>query len=86
MRMLVAVTSINVLCTAPKVALALTRFTVPEFRADGAQCGLFLATHTMARIIYMMSSSSSFFIYITMSSSFRQEMKAFVSGQRLAPK
>ncbi|XP_025105527.1 uncharacterized protein LOC112570980 isoform X1 [Pomacea canaliculata] len=79
MRMLVAMSCVYILCTAPNMALGLARFTVPEFRADGSFCNLFIATHLLSVVIIMFNSSINFFVYAAMSSRFRQELKALFS-------
>ncbi|XP_025104653.1 uncharacterized protein LOC112570449 [Pomacea canaliculata] len=79
MRMLVAMSCVYILCTAPNMALGLARFTVPEFRADGSFCNLFIATHMLSVLIIMFNSSINFFVYAAMSSRFRQELKALFS-------
>lgn len=74
-RMLVVVCFIYMLCTTPVVTLALTRFTVYEFRADGLHRDLFLFTHTVMSFTAMLNSSIHFFVYVTMSSRFRHELE-----------
>lgn len=74
MRMLVAVSSLYILCTAPNILLAMARFTVKEFRADGLYGNLFFATHMIGVVIVMLNSSINFFVYLIMSSRFRQEL------------
>lgn len=82
MRMLVALSLVYILCTAPDVVLALTRFTIPEFRADGDYCRVFVIAHRVRHAIVMVNSSSNFFVYIKMSSRYRQELK-LLCNQRL---
>ncbi|XP_025104675.1 uncharacterized protein LOC112570464 [Pomacea canaliculata] len=74
-KMLVAVSSIYILCTAPTIILALMRFTIPEFREDGRYSNLFLITHYIFTLPLMLHLSISFFIYSNMSSRFRLELQ-----------
>lgn len=86
MRMLVAVSCVYILCTAPNVAMALARFTVPEFRVDGSYCNTFACMHLVGCVIFMFNSSINFFVYLTMSSRFRRELKSlFVSTNPVQP-
>ncbi|XP_025104682.1 uncharacterized protein LOC112570473 [Pomacea canaliculata] len=80
MRMLVVVSCVYILCTSPNVAMGLTRFTVVEYRSDGKQCNLFLATNMIGFVITMFNSSTNFFVYITMSSRFRNELKLLLES------
>lgn len=75
MRMLLVVCCLYMLCEAPVVALALARFMVYEFRADGLYSDLFSTTHLTGMVIAMVNSSIHFFVYVTMSSRFSHELK-----------
>lgn len=74
-RMLVAVSSIYILCTTPAITLALVRFSVPGFRADGKYGNLFQATHVLFYLPFMVYSSINFCVYVKMSSRFRRELQ-----------
>ncbi|XP_025105708.1 uncharacterized protein LOC112571112 [Pomacea canaliculata] len=84
MRMLVVVSFIYILCTAPNVALSLARFSDPAFRSDGPNCNVFTATHLFGFLTVMINSSINFFVYLTMSSRFRQELKTFLLGGNIS--
>lgn len=86
MRMLVVVSCIYILCTAHIHILALARFTVPEFRAGGRYSNLFLATHFVSNIPVMVNSTVGFFVYVKMSSRFRQELKSLCSKMSVTSK
>lgn len=75
MRMLVAVSSVYILCATPTIILALVRFAVPEFRSDGRYSNLFLAAHGVFFLPFILNSSVNFFVYTTMSSRFRHELQ-----------
>ncbi|XP_025104667.1 uncharacterized protein LOC112570459 [Pomacea canaliculata] len=75
MRMLVAVSSVYILCATPTIILALVRFAVPDFRSDGRYSNLFLAAHGVFFLPFILNSSVNFFVYTKMSSRFRHELQ-----------
>ncbi|XP_025105710.1 uncharacterized protein LOC112571113 [Pomacea canaliculata] len=75
MRMLVVVSSLYILCTAPNIILALSRFIEPEFRAGGRYSNFFMATHAISQLPVMFNSSVNFFVFAKMSSRFQYVLK-----------
>nr|KAG5695047.1 hypothetical protein BaRGS_032540 [Batillaria attramentaria] len=73
-KMLVTVSCVYIACTAPMVALTLTRFLVPDFWTTGRYSNIFHATYQIANTFLMLNSSVNFFVYLGQSSRFKQEL------------
>lgn len=74
-KMLVTVSCIYILCTAPMVSLAILRFRMSQFSTNGKLRHWFYVTHRAGNIILMINSSVNFFVYVKQSSRFRQELR-----------
>ena len=74
-KMLVVVSLIYIISSAPNVALGMTRLLVPEFVANRRYANIFLASHLLSLILGQVNSSVNFFVYLARSSRFRQELR-----------
>lgn len=74
-KMLVVVSLIYIISSAPNVALGMTRLLVPEFVANRRYANIFLASHLMYLVLAQANSSVNFFVYLARSSRFRQELR-----------
>ena len=79
-KVLVLVSCLYIACSAPSVAMAVTRFAVPEdgFKPWGRYANTFFATHDVAYTLAAVNSSFNFFIYLWRSSRFRQTLSSWV--------
>ncbi|KAL8618737.1 hypothetical protein ACOMHN_015147 [Nucella lapillus] len=80
-KMLVVVSCIYIVASAPNVALGLARSLVPEFRPSRRYANIFLSTHLSNDILAMTNSSVNFFVYVTMSTRFRGHLFAILRCQ-----
>ena len=74
-KMLVVVSLIYIISSAPNVALGLTRLLVPEFLHTRRYANIFLASNLTFLVLAQMNSSVNFFVYLARSSRFRQELR-----------
>ena len=77
-KMLVVVSLIYIISSAPNVALGMTRLLVPEFVANRRYANIFLASHLLSLILGQLNSSVNFFVYLARSSRFRQELRGLL--------
>ena len=77
-KMLVVVSVIYIISSAPNVALGMTRLLVPEFVANRRYANIFLASHLLSLILGQANSSVNFFVYLARSSRFRQELRGLL--------
>ena len=77
-KMLVVVSLIYIISSAPNVALGMTRLLVPEFVANRRYANIFLASHLLSLILGQVNSSVNFFVYLARSSRFRQELRGLL--------
>nr|KAG5713991.1 hypothetical protein BaRGS_020319 [Batillaria attramentaria] len=78
-KMLVIISCIYVLTSAPNVAMGLATLIVPGFSAAGQFSNIFLATRLFPGMFAMLNSSINFFVYVTRSSKYREELRAMFS-------
>ena len=77
-KMLVVVSLIYIISSAPNIALGMTRLLVPEFVANRIYANIFLASHLLSLILGQLNSSVNFFVYLARSSRFRQELRGLL--------
>ena len=75
-KMLVVVSLIYIISSAPNIALGLSRLLVPDFLPSRRYANIFLVSHLMYLVLAQANSSVNFFVYLAMSSRFRQELAA----------
>ena len=75
-KMLVVVSLIYIISSAPNIALGLSRLLVPDFLPSRRYANIFLASHLMYLVLAEVNSSVNFFVYLAMSSRFRQELRS----------
>ena len=73
-KMLVVVSLIYIISSAPNVALGLTKLLVPDFLPSRKYANIFLASHLSSLLLAEVNSSVNFFVYLARSSRFRQEL------------
>ena len=73
-KMLVVVSLIYIISSAPNVALGMTRLLVAEFFHTRRYANIFLASHLFYLVVAQANSSVNFFVYLARSSRFRQEL------------
>ncbi|XP_076450092.1 uncharacterized protein LOC143286416 [Babylonia areolata] len=77
-KMLVVVSCIYLLTSAPNVALGLTRSLLPSFHHTRRFANIFLASHLAYLVLAMLNSSVNFFVYLSRSSRFRAHLAAIL--------
>ena len=77
-KMLVVVSLIYIISSAPNVALGLTKLMVRDFLPSGKYANIFLASHFMSLVLAQVNSSVNFFVYLARSSRFRQELRGLL--------
>ena len=82
-KMLVVVSLIYIISSAPNVALGLTRLLVTEFHPTRRYANVFLASHLMYLVLAEANSSVNFFVYLARSSRFRQELRSLLRVYRI---
>jgi hypothetical protein len=83
--MLVTVNCIFIVTASPGVALGLTRLLVYDFYHTRAYANLFLITHGIYLTLCALNSSINFFVYVTQSSRFRNELQTMFFCLRRPP-
>ena len=85
-KMLVVVSLIYIISSAPNIALGLSRLLVPDFLHTRRYANIFLASHLMYLVLAQANSSVNFFVYVARSSRFRQELHGLfrISGIKWA--
>ena len=80
-KVLVLISCLYILCSAPAVAVAATRFVVPgeRFYPWGRYSNMFFATHDVSYTLAAVNSSLNFFIYLWRSSRYRQTLSAWLA-------
>ena len=77
-KMLVVVSLIYIISSAPNVALGMTRLLVPEFLHTRRYANIFLASNLTFLVLAEVNSSVNFFVYLARSSRFRQELRCML--------
>ena len=77
-KMLVVVSLIYIISSAPNVALGLTRLLVPDFLPSRKYANIFLASNLMYLVLAEVNSSVNFFVYLARSSRFKQELRGLL--------
>ena len=77
-KMLVVVSLIYIISSAPNVALGLTRLLVSDFLPSGNYANIYLASNLMSLLLAEVNSSVNFFVYLARSSRFRQELRGLL--------
>ena len=75
-KMLVVVCWVYVFCSTPGCVMALIRRIEPEYQASGRYASIFVLMHAICYILFSATNSSiNIFVYYSMSSRFRKELK-----------
>ena len=87
-KMLVLVSCLYIVCSVPSVAMAMTRFAVPDdgFKTWGRYSNIFLVFNDVSYTIAAVNSSFNFFIYMWRSSRFKQTLAAMLPCTGMAVK
>lgn len=80
-RVLILVSCLYIMCSAPSVAVAITRFAVPgeRFYPWGRYSNIFFAVHDVSNTLAAVNSSFNFFIYLWLSSRYRKTLAAWLA-------
>ncbi|KAL8593811.1 hypothetical protein ACOMHN_064008 [Nucella lapillus] len=73
-KMLITVSCVYIVCSVPKLSLAVGRFLVGDFSTVGKYHKLYFIAHYSCLAILMVNSSVNFFIYYKQSTRFRKEL------------
>ena len=71
-KMLVVVSLIYIISSAPNIGLGMTKLLVPDFLPSRKYANIFLASHLSSLVLAEVNSSVNFFVYLARSSRFRQ--------------
>nr|KAG5688568.1 hypothetical protein BaRGS_002783 [Batillaria attramentaria] len=73
-KMLVILSCVFMLCSAPLTSLSIVRLLVPDYSHFGRYSNFFYASHAVGIHIVLINSSINFFVYYFRSSRFKQEL------------
>ena len=82
-KMLVVISLIYIISSAPNIALGLTKLMVPDFLPSGKFANIFLASHFMSLVLAQANSSVNFFVYLARSSRFSQELRGLLRLRKM---
>nr|KAG5712026.1 hypothetical protein BaRGS_020752 [Batillaria attramentaria] len=75
-KMLVIVSLVYIITAAPNIILGIAGLTVPGFESSGRYANLFLTARLWPGTLAMLNSSVNFFIYMSRSSKYREQLLA----------
>nr|KAG5688570.1 hypothetical protein BaRGS_002785 [Batillaria attramentaria] len=73
-KMLVILSCVFMVCSAPMTSLGIVRLLVPDFSTFGRYANMFFASHSICTFIVLINSAINFFVYYSRSSRFKQEL------------
>ena len=77
-KMLVVVSLMYIISSAPNIALGLSRLLVPDFLPSRRYANIFLASHLMYLVLAEVNSSVNFFVYLARSTRYRRELRSLL--------
>lgn len=73
---LVFLSCIYITCTAPLVSVTLVRLLIPDFSPGGRYSNICISAHIIGTVCSAVNSAVNFFVYLWMSSRYRQVLRA----------
>lgn len=80
-RMLVVLSSVYIITASPNILLILACLLVEDLSYEGRFVNIFEASFCACRVLSVVNSSANFFVYLSRSARFRQELRSLVTNK-----